>query len=191
MFCINYDRLEQINNYILYLMPSGSDHAPSIEGEEFLREAVTHVNKFPCYYAETTYVKLTKNSLEMWTKLYNERVFPFWDPEGGPYKLNNNNKGIPKPTYIAICKVYGLNTPFVDKDDINKQIRLNTPFIGKDDISKKRKRDAIRQITNAHKVDLILNALNNKVQIAETLYQDHSKRILEIVNEYDAGSIRK
>ncbi|MGA2937877.1 MAG: hypothetical protein ABSF52_12335, partial [Syntrophobacteraceae bacterium] len=33
--------------------------------------------------------------------------------------------------------------------------------------------------------------LNNKVQIAETLYQEHSKRILGIVNEYDAGSIRK
>ena len=144
MFCINYSVLAKVNNYILYLMPSRSKkHAASRDGDKLRQLIPTYVPKYPCYYAEATYIELTKNSLEMWTKLYNEKLFPFWNPEGGPYKFNNDEEtGEPKPKFIAICKVYGLNTTVIGKDDINR-----TP-------------DVIREITNTQKVDRILKALN-------------------------------
>lgn len=129
----------------------------SPEGIQFSRDLPTF-NKSN-YIAEYECIQLKDNNIKMWEKLYHEKLFPFWDPQSGPFRFHDN-----KPKRIAICKVYNINEA-VTKDDV----------IG----------DQINRGLKPEKVLLIKENLNNKIALLDDkFFLELREKIINIISPY-------
>ncbi len=89
----------------------------SPEGKEFLRSMPEPHGS--SYIADVEYLLVPGNKLEFWERLYNEKIFPYWDPVGGPYSFMKNIP--PTNQYIAICRVYKINRTIEENDVIRSR----------------------------------------------------------------------
>ncbi|MCX6237410.1 MAG: hypothetical protein NTY07_07620 [Bacteroidia bacterium] len=129
----------------------------SPEGRKYLQELPTFKETY--FVADIEYIQLRKNTIEMWKKLYDEGLFPFWDPEHGPYTYHY--KSLKR---IALCRVYKIDYP-ITKDTI-----------GKGQVS--------RNITNPQIVKNIKDSLNSKHPLFNLEeYKNIKENILKIIEE--------
>jgi len=134
----------------------------SPEGESYLSKLSEAFHSSPSsYVAEVELFHSKSNQLEMWKKLYEKKLFPYWNPERGPFAFFNSLSAC----RIALCKIYKINL------SISKGVR------GKGG-------DTIREITEELKSD-ILKAIETKILINEKKYEEDKNDILNIINEFE------
>lgn len=61
------------------------------------------------YVADAEYIEFKHNNPKLWTYLYEEKLFPFWDPNGGPYAYFNRDPQASK--FIVLYDVYRIKEP--------------------------------------------------------------------------------
>jgi hypothetical protein len=71
------------------------------------------------HIADVEYLLVPGNKLKFWERLYNEKLFPYWDPAGGPYSFMKNVS--PNSQYIAICRVYKIDRTIEENDVIRSR----------------------------------------------------------------------
>jgi len=154
MFCSN--RANNVTVYLWCFQNKNQKYELSQEGLNFF-----HINSFPNksnFIAEIKLIKLAKNDLNMWLDLYREKLFPFWNPEKGPYDFNKDSL-----KRIAICRVYKTNQQII-KNDIQGTL-------------------SHRAINNKEKIKQISDIQIEPI-LSDEEYLNRENRIMQIVRKY-------
>lgn len=117
MFCT---KRTQGSYLTFWCLPDKSSlkHELSLHGQEYI--SGKHFENRTSFIGKIEYLKLRKNDLSFWQQLFEERLFPFWDPRRGPFQYND-----PNPKSIALCQVFKINVR-IEKTDIGKgQVQRN------------------------------------------------------------------
>jgi len=137
---------------------SSSKYSLSTEGQKFSENKV--FNQRSSFIGKMTYLSITKNTLDLWNELYEENLFPFWDPESGPFTYNENN-----PKRIALCQVF------------KSQVVIEKQDVGPGRTS--------RTLKNSVKIEQLENDLKNMTLILPNqLFLDRKNKIETIINKY-------
>lgn len=157
MFCTARTRGEYI---VLWCKDekSSSKYGLSPEGQKFSENKV--FNNRSSFIGKMTYLSITKNNLDLWNELYEEKLFPFWHPKSGPYTYNEKNL-----KRIALCQVF------------KTQIIIEKQDIGTGQTS--------RKLNNSVKIEQLNNDLQKMIPILQNqLFLDRKNKIETIINKY-------
>lgn len=157
MFCTARRRGEYI---VLWCKEekSSSKYGLSPEGQKFSENKV--FNYRSSFIGKMTYLSITKNNFDLWNELYEEKLFPFWDPELGSFKYNAN-----KLKRIALCQVFKTQV-IIEKQDIG---------LGR----------TSRKLNNSVKIEQLKNDLKKMISILPNqLFLDRKNKIETIINKY-------
>jgi len=160
MFCTARTRGEYI---VLWckVEKSSSKYRLSTEGQKFSENKV--FNDRSSFIGKMTYISIT-NNLNLWNELYEEKLFPFWDPKSGPFTYNENNL-----KRIALCQVYKTQV-IIEKQDIG---------LGR----------TSRKLNNSVKIEQLTNDLKKRIPILPNqLFLDSQNKIETIINKYKKPS---
>lgn len=159
MYCTN--RKVSRNDILLF-----SKNKETYNNYEFSQKGVEYYNDLAnvnesFYVADIECLNLKKNDILMWEKLYDEGLFPYWDPERGPFSFNKNSL-----KSIAICRVFKIGNSF-------KREHLN-------------KGQGHKRIINNEINSQIINNLKSKVAIIrDGEFDEKRERIISIFNEFN------
>jgi len=150
---------------VLWCLEKQPKHGLSNEGYDYFRK--NHYDGVSNFIAQVEYIQLQSNELSMWEELYKEKLFPFWDPQFGPYEFNRE-----KLKRIALCRVYKTNLP-INSQDINPASY------------------SYRTLQNSNKMLPINDVLKASVPILSIeKYEELENRIKSILKKYNAANIR-
>lgn len=109
MFCTKANR----DRYIyIWCKSSDSTYGLSPAGITFDTEKKNTFSNISRYIAVVQEcIQLSDNKIEMWQELYDNNLFPYWEPLTGPFEFNDK-----KLKKIAICNIFEVNLPITDKD---------------------------------------------------------------------------
>lgn len=159
MYCTN--RKASTNNILLFSKnkETYNNYEFSPEGHKYYSN-LTNINE-SSYVADIECFNLTRNDILMWEKLYNEGLFPYWDPERGPFSFNKNSL-----KSIAICRVFKIDNSF-------KREHMN-------------KGQGHRTIIDNKINSQIINSLKNKVAvIRDGEFGEKREKIISIFNKFN------
>lgn len=157
MFCTHRSKDEYI---VLWCKKEKSSpkYGLSTEGQKFSETKVFHYRS--SFIGKITYLSIIKNDLDLWNELYEEKLFPFWDPKLGPFKYNEE-----KLYWIALCQVFKTQV-IIEKQDIG---------LGQ----------TSRTLKNSVKIGQLKNDLINMIPILPNqLFLDKKNQIETIINKY-------
>jgi len=156
MFCTSANRDKFI--FLFCKSSQTQKYGLSDEGVKYQDTVFNRPKDKSCYIAQVNCIQLKLNDEKMWTEIYKNKLFPFWNPIQGPFKFNKS------PKKIALCKVYKIDD-FVDKFD----------FTG----------DMTHRVL---KIEKEINLIDIK-HINEDIYNEHSEKIISILQNYNAIQI--
>jgi len=137
---------------------SSSKYGLSPEGQKFSEHRV--FNDKSSFIGKITYLFIAQNNLDLWTELYEGKLFPFWDPKSGPFKFNSEHL-----KRIAICQVFKTNIT-IDKSDFGSG-------------------ETSRLLKNPEKIEQLKNDLKKMISILPNqLFLDRKNKIETIINKY-------
>ncbi len=156
MFCTSASREQFI---YIWCKSNKAIHALSPTGKIYDNAKINLFNNNSKYIVEVDCIQLRSNDLKMWIELYNQGLFPFWEPQNGPFKFNDKT-----PQKIALCKVYETNYLLKPSDfDLKHGFAHRLLY---------RKREF--KLRN----DMVSNWINSDI------YENHENRINEILKKY-------
>lgn len=103
----------------------------SPEGRNFLQSLPNF--RGSSYIADVEYLTVPGDDLDFWKKLFTERLFPYWDPEGGPFSFMKRATA----QYITLYRVHKIDVA-IERDDL-RIYRIGA------EIKNREKLNAIRQ----------------------------------------------
>ncbi len=157
MFCTGRTRGEYI---VLWCNEKkiSSKYSLSTEGQKFSENKV--FNYRSSFIGKMTYLSITKNNLDLWNELYEEKLFPFWNPELGPFAYNTK-----KLRSIALCQVFKTQV-IIEKQDVGDG-------------------QTSRKLYNSVKIEQLKNDLKKMIPILPNqLFLDRKNKIETIINKY-------
>jgi len=162
MFCSSR---KQSPPLVLWCLEKQPKHGLSNEGYEYFHK--NHFNGISNFVAQVEYIQLQSSKLQMWEELYKEKLFPFWDPQFGPFEFNRE-----KLNRIVLCRVYKTDL------EINQQDIKPAPYNKK-------------TLANYNKMLPINDILKASAPILSIeKYEELENKIKSILKRYNAANIR-